>query len=120
MSVLSQGNLEHGEGETRRLIGAHREQEEGVVDEWHRAEGAQLKGVDSGIDGMIRLREGASSTQVAAAAATHGISVTPLPRYRHDRTDAGSDDAIILGYGALSEGQIQEGVEVLARIVRSL
>ena len=79
----------------------------------------ELKGIDSGIDGMIRLREGILSTEVATAAAKHGVYLTPLSRYRHHRTRVDDDDAIVLGYGAVGDDQIREGIGLLAKLVQS-
>lgn len=76
----------------------------------------ELSGTDSGINGMIRLSDGPTASEIAAGALKRGVNVTPLARYSNLGTIR--DDAIILGYGACSEDQIREGVQILAEVIR--
>ncbi|MEO1573512.1 MAG: PLP-dependent aminotransferase family protein [Pseudomonadota bacterium] len=76
---------------------------------------ATIRGTDSGLNAMIQLDSALTATVIADRARLKGVGVTPIARY----TVSGDvrDNALVLGYAALSEGQIAEGVDILAREV---
>lgn len=75
----------------------------------------KLTGTDTGLNGLVRLTARIPAAEVAQAAAARGLCVTPISRYATSRR---RDDALVLGYGALSHAEIEEGIGVLSRLVR--
>lgn len=75
-----------------------------------------LTGNDSGLNALVRLNTDISATQIAMRAQLKDITVTPISRYAIGPSVG--DNALVLGYGALSEEQIEDGIHKLADIIR--
>ena len=74
--------------------------------------GADLAGIDSGLNAMIRLPKTLKGRAVAAAAAeNHGVLVPSIRRYAATRSIR--DNALIIGYAAPTVDEIQKGVRAL-------
>jgi GntR family transcriptional regulator / MocR family aminotransferase len=69
---------------------------------------------EAGIHLLARLPDGADDVALAARARETGIAFTPLsPHYR-----AAARPGLLLGFGALDEDRLREGVRLLAPLVR--
>ncbi len=77
----------------------------------------ELEGIESGINALVRLRPGVSATKISQQALRESICVTPVSRYAELKSTA--DNALVLGYGAVTEAQIEEGLEKLTTMVRN-
>ncbi|MFK8017068.1 MAG: PLP-dependent aminotransferase family protein [Gammaproteobacteria bacterium] len=77
---------------------------------------ATLCGTDSGLNALVRLRGDINATSLCDRARLEGIGVTPIARYT--RALNVPDDALVLGYAALDEAQIEQGIAMLAAISR--
>ena len=80
-------------------------------------EEVEAGGSGAGLHLVAWLRDGLSEEEVAAAAAEHGVGVYPLARFR---LGGPTRPGLLLGYAALSERDVEEGVRQLARAIRSL
>ncbi|MGP4025767.1 MocR-like pyridoxine biosynthesis transcription factor PdxR [Actinomadura sp. 3N407] len=83
----------------------------------------RLHGLAAGCHALLRLADGASERAVVATAATMGVRVNGLGRYRFAAADAEAEPdplppALVLGFGNVSEHQISRGIRVLATAVR--
>ncbi|MBD7957394.1 PLP-dependent aminotransferase family protein [Microbacterium sp. Sa4CUA7] len=87
----------------------------------------RVQGTAAGCHVLLLLPEGASEAAVAARAATRGVKVNPLGRYRF-RTDpdepAGTAPsplsgrpALVLGFGNVDVEQIRQGIDIIAAAV---
>jgi GntR family transcriptional regulator/MocR family aminotransferase len=78
--------------------------------------GATVHGAAAGLHLMLTLPEelGCSDTELAAAALAAGVKVQPLSWHARLRYPPG----LVLGYAAVSPGEIEEGVAVLGQLVR--
>ena len=77
----------------------------------------ELSPIEAGLQTAGMLTSGPSSDAVAAAAATVGIDVTPLTRYARRPLEV---DGMLLGFAAVHEGEIAQGVERLAQVCDGL
>jgi GntR family transcriptional regulator/MocR family aminotransferase len=75
----------------------------------------RLVGMQSGLDALLQLDSALSATSVADRASLQGVKVVPIARYAGQRGVA--DNALVLGYAALSDEQITRGIEILAQIL---
>lgn len=75
-----------------------------------------LTGTDSGLNALIRIDARTNATNIANRARLANICIAPVARY--DFTGKLNDDALVFGYGAPTENQIEEGVLKLAEIIR--
>jgi GntR family transcriptional regulator / MocR family aminotransferase len=78
--------------------------------------GTRPLGVAAGLHLLVHLEGAADAAEVVARAAAAGIRVANLDAYR-----AGPDPAtpgLVLGYGNLADGQVEEAVALLAAAVR--
>jgi GntR family transcriptional regulator/MocR family aminotransferase len=82
----------------------------------HASLGGHLSGTDSGMNALIRLDTDVSATNIADRARLEGLFVTPVSRYC--QMTSIPDNALVVGYGAVSEAQIREGIDTLAAIIR--
>ena len=78
--------------------------------DWH------LCGIDSGINGLIRIRQPFNPENFLRSAEQNDLSVTTAKHYSLATRDY--DDSIVLGYSALTAEQITTGVATLASILR--
>ena len=72
----------------------------------------ELSGLDSGINGLIRLEVERTATQICERAKSLEVQASPVVRYAASRDFP--DDALVVGYGAAKLDQIQEGIARLA------
>lgn len=102
----------------RRMRETYRTRRDVLATEVERAFGpGLLHGLAAGCHALLRLPDGASERAVVATAATMGVRVNGLNRYRF----AGAADepeplppALVLGFGNVDEFQIRRGIRVLA------
>ncbi|MBV9109654.1 MAG: PLP-dependent aminotransferase family protein, partial [Gemmatimonadetes bacterium] len=92
------------------LLHAAREEMDGLL---------ALEPDPAGLHLVGRLPLGVSDADAAAAAQAGGVAVYPLSRFTLDPASA-SAGALLLGYSALGEEQIRDGVRRLARALRTL
>ncbi|WUI04558.1 PLP-dependent aminotransferase family protein [Spirillospora sp. NBC_00431] len=81
----------------------------------------RLHGLAAGCHALLRLPAGTSERDVVATAATLGVRVNGLGRYRFAAAQAEPDPlppALVLGFGNVSEHQITRGLHALAAAVR--
>lgn len=83
----------------------------------HLAGRLDLSPIEAGLQTAGMLTSGLSSDAVAAAAATVGIDVTPLTRYARRPLEV---DGLLLGFAAVHEGEIAQGVKQLAQVCDGL
>jgi GntR family transcriptional regulator / MocR family aminotransferase len=81
--------------------------------------GLRVTGIAAGMHAVLELPPGVRATDAAAAADTLGVAVSPLARYRVSAA-ASAPEALVLGYGNLSDSLVDESVARLARGIRSL
>lgn len=112
-SFIESGEFEKHVHRMRRVYSKKRKRLRDVIAQTQMP--ATLSGIDSGLNALLRLDADVSATQLADRARLKGIEFTPLSRYAHTRF--ASDDALVLGYGALSEAEIETGVTKLAAIM---
>jgi GntR family transcriptional regulator/MocR family aminotransferase len=79
----------------------------------------RLQGLAAGCHALLRLPDGTSERAVVATAATMGVGVNGLDRYRFvaAETEAEPDPrppALVLGFGNVGEQQIRRGIRTLA------
>ncbi len=70
----------------------------------------EISGVEAGLQTAGWLRRGLNAEQVAAAAATRGVEVTPLSRYHQG---AAPREGLQLGFAAVDSKEIRRGVREL-------
>ena len=69
---------------------------------------ATVQGLESGLSASIRLRGGTSARGLSLAAQAHGVVLPTLDDYR--ARPGGDDSALVCGYAASTEGQIEQGL----------
>lgn len=114
-SFIENGEFEKHVHRMRRLYAKKRQCLRAAIDD-SQLDGV-LTGTDSGINALIRLKTDISASNIADRARLEGIYVTPVARY--NLSAASRDNALVFGYGAVSEEQIVTGIDKLASIVRS-
>ncbi len=77
----------------------------------------QLKGIDSGLNAMVVLEPGLSARKISECAAQINIAITPVSRFCCQPNP--NDNALIVGYSALSLEQIKTGIKQLSALIRS-
>ena len=83
----------------------------------------RLQGLAAGCHALLRLPDGTSERAVVATAATMGVRVNGLDRYRFVAADKEAEPdplppALVLGFGNVSEQQIRRGIRTLAEAVQ--
>jgi GntR family transcriptional regulator/MocR family aminotransferase len=79
----------------------------------------RLQGLAAGCHALLRLPEGTSERAVVATAATMGVRVNGLGRYRFPAAEPDPrPPALVLGFGNVTEHQISRGIRVLAKAVQ--
>ena len=84
----------------------------------------RLRGLAAGCHALLRLPDGTSERAVVSTAATMGVRVSGLGRYRFVPvdTEAESDSlppALVLGFGNVSQHQIGRGIRILAEALQN-
>ncbi len=78
----------------------------------------ELTGLDAGCHGVLRLPAGVGETDVVDGAASRGVCVYGMSRYRSSRaTEPGE---LVIGFGNVPEHLIRRGVRVLGEVVTGL
>lgn len=72
---------------------------------------AKLTGLDSGLSVLMTLTGSMSASKISKSAALNGVLAPPISRY--DVSKRPADDALALGYAAVSEEQISTGIRHL-------
>jgi GntR family transcriptional regulator / MocR family aminotransferase len=80
--------------------------------------GACVSGVSAGLHALVRLHAAVNAERLLDEASRLSVGVYPLSLYMLDTPSA--TDALVLGYGTLSEQAIEEGIRRLAVALRSL
>jgi GntR family transcriptional regulator/MocR family aminotransferase len=114
-TFIENGEFEKHVHRMRRLYAKKRQCLRSAIDD-SRLDGV-LTGTDSGINALIRLNTDIPASNIANRARLKGIYVTPIARY--NLTATFPDNALIFGYGAVSEQQIVAGIDKLAAIIRN-
>jgi GntR family transcriptional regulator/MocR family aminotransferase len=76
---------------------------------------ARLLGVAAGLHLLVHLDDAVDHAGVVARAAASGVRVADLDRYRV--SDHAIGPGLVLGYGNLADGQVDEAVTLLAAAV---
>ncbi|MGH3875836.1 MAG: PLP-dependent aminotransferase family protein [Actinophytocola sp.] len=84
----------------------------------------RLHGLAAGCHALLRLPEETSEHAAVATAATMGVRVNGLGRYRFVPADSEPESdprrpALVLGFGNVTEHQISRGIRTLAKAVRT-
>jgi GntR family transcriptional regulator/MocR family aminotransferase len=78
----------------------------------------RLEGLAAGCHALLRLPDGTSESRVAATAATMGVRVNGLGRYRFTAEPGIEPEplppALVIGFGNVTESQIRRGLGILA------
>jgi GntR family transcriptional regulator / MocR family aminotransferase len=83
----------------------------------------RLQGLAAGCHALLRLPDGTSERAVVATAATMGVGLNGLERYRFVAADTDAEPdplppALVLGFGNVGEQQIRRGIRTLADAVQ--
>ena len=78
-----------------------------------------VTGVAAGMHAVLELPPGVRAADVRSAAAERDVAVSDLGRYRASSFTP-TPEALVLGYGNLSDALVDEAVGRLARVIRSL
>ncbi|MHB1861057.1 MAG: MocR-like pyridoxine biosynthesis transcription factor PdxR [Solirubrobacteraceae bacterium] len=78
--------------------------------------GAEATGIAAGLHVVVRLPAPLAAQDLWQAAAARSLAVYPLSF--HFAAPACETDALVMGYASLSEATIEEGVRVLASVLR--
>lgn len=107
----------HFEAHLRRMRRVYRSRRAALLEALDRELGdrAELGPTDAGLFMLIRLAPGLDEREVAQRATTLGVAVYPAEPYYSKRVDR---PGLVLGYAALDEQQIAEGIRRLGRSVK--
>ncbi len=75
----------------------------------------QVSGENAGHHLLVRLKTGTPEQAMCEAALDNGVKVYPISRYFVGKMPERYQGNVLMGYGALSEKQIQEGVALLKK-----
>ena len=81
--------------------------------------GLAVTGIAAGMHAVLELPPGLKATDARAAASALEVAVSDLTRYRASSATV-SPEALVVGYGNLSDALVDEAVARLARGIRSL
>ncbi|WP_136707556.1 PLP-dependent aminotransferase family protein [Agromyces sp. H66] len=81
--------------------------------------GLAVTGIAAGMHAVLALPAGVRGSDAAEAAGTLGVAVSALARYRASAA-SNAPEALVLGYGNLSDALVDEAVAHLAWSIRSL
>lgn len=80
--------------------------------------GLEVSGIAAGMHLVLRLPPGVMGSEVQAAAAASDLAVSALTRYRATAA-AALPEALVVGYGNLSDSLVDEAVARLAALIRA-
>jgi GntR family transcriptional regulator/MocR family aminotransferase len=75
-----------------------------------------VSGLEAGLHAVVHLPDNVVEADVIAAARDRSVAVYGMSSYRFDRSDR--PPALVLGFGNLTESGIDDGVAVLAAVLR--
>ena len=102
----------------RRMRGVYAGRREVLVDALARhAPEVELGGLAAGFHAVARLPDGVQEQQVVAAAAERSVRLYPMSTYRAD--GATEPPELVLGFGNLSDGEIERGIGAIADLLRA-
>lgn len=81
--------------------------------------GLEVTGIAAGMHAVLELPDGVRAARVVEAAGALDLALAALTRYRVSAA-APAREAVVLGYGNLSDALVDEAVARLARSIRSL
>ena len=85
----------------------------------HHAPDIAVHGLNAGLHAVARLPEGVDESALVKAAAERSVATSPLRAYRLG-SSSGRQGALVLGYGALSEAVIENGIARLAEALEEV
>jgi GntR family transcriptional regulator/MocR family aminotransferase len=96
----------------RRMRAVYGKRRKVLVDALRRhAPNVELTGLAAGFHAVAKLPDGADEQHVVTRAAERSIKLYPMSTYRH--SGATEPAQIVLGFGNLSEGEIERGIEAI-------
>jgi GntR family transcriptional regulator/MocR family aminotransferase len=96
----------------RRMRAVYGQRRKVLVDALRRhAPKVELTGLAAGFHAVAKLPDGADEQHVVTTAAERSIKLYPMSTYRH--SGATEPAQIVLGFGNLSEGEIERGIEAI-------
>jgi GntR family transcriptional regulator / MocR family aminotransferase len=102
----------------RRMRAVYGERRSVLVESLRRhAPQVELRGLAAGFHAVARLPDGHDEQQVVAAAAERSIRLYPMSEYR--ASGATEPPELVLGFGNLSDGQIERGIAALGELLGS-
>jgi GntR family transcriptional regulator/MocR family aminotransferase len=110
---IKEGHFDRHVRRMRALYDSRRQKLVGMLEN-HFGNYVRIMGENSGMHLMIRLKTRWKSDDVVRRAEAAGVGLTDARVYYHGR---GRGDEFVLGYAALSERKIQEGVKRLAAVL---
>jgi GntR family transcriptional regulator/MocR family aminotransferase len=110
--LLSRGDYERHVVRARHAYRRRRDRLVGTLES--RLPGLEIRGAAAGMALLLMLRDDADDVEVAGAARSRGISVSPLSLLH---LAAGPDRGLLLGYGRLHESSIATAVEALSAVI---
>ena len=101
----------------RRMRAVYASRRRALVDALARhAPEVELRGLAAGFHAVARLPDGVDEGAVVSTAAERSIKLHPMSEYRAD--GATEPPELVLGFGNLSEGEIERGIEAVADLLR--
>jgi GntR family transcriptional regulator / MocR family aminotransferase len=113
---LSRGEFDR---HLRRMRPIYRERRDALLEALARhLPGLRPVGASAGLHVMARLPDGVDEEELIATAVARGVKVTGLSHTYHDLDTA--PGGLILGYGAVTTSEIQQGVQLVAEALARL
>jgi GntR family transcriptional regulator/MocR family aminotransferase len=113
---LSRGDFDR---HLRRMRPIYRERRDALLEALARhLPGLRPVGASAGLHVMARLPDGVDEEELIATAVARGVKVTGLSHTYHDLDTA--PGGLILGYGAVTTSEIQQGVQLVAEALARL
>jgi GntR family transcriptional regulator/MocR family aminotransferase len=100
----------------RRMRGIYGERRKVLADALRRhAPSVELHGLAAGFHAVAQLPEGADEQRVVAAAAERSIKLYPMSMFR--ASGATEPPSLVLGFGNLSDGEIERGIDAIGDLL---
>jgi GntR family transcriptional regulator / MocR family aminotransferase len=100
----------------RRMRGIYGERRTVLADALRRhAPSVELHGLAAGFHAVAQLPEGADEQRVVAAAAERSIKLYPMSMFR--ASGATEPPSLVLGFGNLSDGEIERGIDAIGDVL---
>ncbi|GAB2701057.1 PLP-dependent aminotransferase family protein [Paenibacillus thermoaerophilus] len=106
----------------RRMRALYRRKHDAFVAAIVRAFGSRVEivGTGTGLHLVLRVRGAPGEDQLIESALANGVRVYPVSPYSLKPPAPDDDPAVLLGFGGLSERELEEGVSVLTKAWREL